>query len=328
MTQARPRARSGQVLSTFPAGRWPTPLFDGRGLHAPAGRPTVALVLARPGDAARRRQAYRDFHHLNRDNFAYFDRKRVSLAHPGSPRRSSSSSTTASSTMPPRASFATCRWIDPNFVDLNDPRPELKRRPPTVGRPRRPGAWSSSSTRRSSTARLGATRCWSSSTTSTGASMTTSRRRRSRTTRVTPRSACACQRSWSARGSSKSCLHEVFEHTSLIKTILTRFAPDPAQAIAQMPPRVASSRHLGVVLEDKPRTDIPPPDDARKAIEDWRTAAREQRPSRPVKPPLGHAAPSPAPDGAGQPLRLHDFQEEFLKFALAMRHAGLPPGQP
>ena len=121
--------------------------------------------------------------------------------------------------------------------------------------------------------------------------------------------------------------HEVFQHTSLIKTILTRFAPDPAQAIAQMPPRVASSRHLGVVLEDKPRTDIPPPDDARKAIEDWRTAAREQRRADPQAAPQT-AAPSPAPDGAGQPLRLHDFQEEFLKFALAMRHAGLPPGQP
>jgi phospholipase C len=121
--------------------------------------------------------------------------------------------------------------------------------------------------------------------------------------------------------------HELFQHTSLIKTILTRFAADPEQAIAQMPPRVAASQHLGVVLDAAPRAGIPEPTQARAAIEAWRTAAREQRRSDPHAA-VATAAPSPAPDGAGQPLTLHDFQEEFLKFALAMRHAGLPPGQP
>ena len=38
--------------------------------------------------------------------------------------------------------------------------------------------------------------------------------------------------------------------------------------------------------------------------------------------------PSLAPDGAGHPLVLHDFQEQFLKFALTMRHLGQPPGRP
>jgi phospholipase C len=117
--------------------------------------------------------------------------------------------------------------------------------------------------------------------------------------------------------------HELFQHTSLIKTILTRFADDPEHAIAQMPARVATSQHLGVLLEDAPRDDIPAPDAARQAIEAWRTKAREARRADP-----SGASPSPAPDGAGQPLELHDFQHEFLKFALAMRQAGLPSGQP
>ena len=86
--------------------------------------------------------------------------------------------------------------------------------------------------------------------------------------------------------------HQIFDHTTLIKTILTRFAKEPEQAIAQMPARVANAPHLGSVLAPEPRTDIP------------------------------------APDGAGRPLLTHDFQDEFVKFALAMRHAGLPSGQP
>lgn len=117
--------------------------------------------------------------------------------------------------------------------------------------------------------------------------------------------------------------HDIFEHTSLIKTILTRFADDPDHAIEQMPARVATAQHLGVLLEDEPRANIPTPDEARKAIDNWRSAAREQRRADPQM-----ATPSLAPDGAGQPLVLHDFQDEFLKFALAMRSAGLPPGQP
>lgn len=116
--------------------------------------------------------------------------------------------------------------------------------------------------------------------------------------------------------------HEVFEHTSLIKTILTRFAADPKKAIAQMPPRVATSQHLGVVLDSKPRTKIPKPERAAKRVDKWRTAARASREAKP------QGGPSKAPDGAGQPFRMHEFQAEFVKFALAMRNGGLPPGQP
>jgi phospholipase C len=116
--------------------------------------------------------------------------------------------------------------------------------------------------------------------------------------------------------------HQVFQHTSLIKTILTRFADDPRHAIAQMPARVASLEHIGALLEDAPRTDIPEPDEAHAAIDAWRTKAREQRRA------AAAGSPSPAPDGAGQDFVAHDFQDEFVRFALAMREAGLPPGQP
>ena len=119
----------------------------------------------------------------------------------------------------------------------------------------------------------------------------------------------------------KFVCHETLDHTVLIKTILTRFAADPAAAIGQMGRRVADAEHLGIVLEDDPRTDVGRPDDAHNAIAGWRTGARAAREADP------EGAPSPAPDGAGQPLVLHDFQNEFAHFALAMRHV-LPPSQP
>jgi phospholipase C len=121
---------------------------------------------------------------------------------------------------------------------------------------------------------------------------------------------------------AKHVCHRLFDHTTLIKTILQRFAADPDQAIARMGPRVAQAPHLGIVLLDEPRTDIPEPDDVREAIDSWSTNARASR--RGAKD-VGY---SPAPDGAGRAFTLHEFQEDFVRFALAMRALGLPPGQP
>jgi phospholipase C len=120
---------------------------------------------------------------------------------------------------------------------------------------------------------------------------------------------------------SRSVCHETFDHTVLMKTILTRFAPNPEQAIERMGQRVGAAPHLGVVLEAQPRNDIAPHDSARAAIDEWRTNARARRRAVPEQ------GPSSAPDGAGQPLVLQDFQAEFAQFALPMRHL-LPPGQP
>jgi phospholipase C len=116
--------------------------------------------------------------------------------------------------------------------------------------------------------------------------------------------------------------HETFDHTTLIKTILTRFAKNPDEAIAAMPQRVQNAKHLGAVLADEPRTDIDDPAQVRDAIDSWRATAQERRRAAP------EGAPSQAPDGAGQPFRLHEFQEEFMQFAIAMREHGLPNGQP
>lgn len=116
--------------------------------------------------------------------------------------------------------------------------------------------------------------------------------------------------------------HQVFEHTSLIATILRRFAANPEHAIAAMPERVGRAPHLGDLLEAEPRTDLPGRADLHTDIAAWRQSAREDR-----RASVAGGA-SPAEDGAGHPFELHDFQHEFAKFVVAMREAGLPPGQP
>jgi phospholipase C len=115
--------------------------------------------------------------------------------------------------------------------------------------------------------------------------------------------------------------HEAFEHTSLIATILRRFAASPEHALSSMPKRVQSAPHLGILLEAEPREDLEGRGQLHKEMVEWRTNARKDR--------RGAArSASPAADGAGHDFELHDFQHEFAKFALAMRDAGLPPGQP
>ncbi len=120
----------------------------------------------------------------------------------------------------------------------------------------------------------------------------------------------------------KHVCHDVFEHTSLIATILKRFARNPEQALKAMPPRVQNAPHLGTLLEAAPRTDIEGREELRAQMAKWRKDARAERRS-------GNGnSPSPAPDGAGHELELHDFQEEFVKFVFAMREKGLPSNQP
>jgi phospholipase C len=116
--------------------------------------------------------------------------------------------------------------------------------------------------------------------------------------------------------------HELFDHTTLIKTILRRFARDPDGALAAMTPRVRNARHLGVALDDHIRTDIPDHSEIKAKMDAWRTAAREKRQATPEQ------TPSVAPDGAGQPLILHDFQQDVVRTSESLRLAGLQHGQP
>ena len=121
--------------------------------------------------------------------------------------------------------------------------------------------------------------------------------------------------------------HELFDHTSLIKTILLRFAGDGEKAIDEMSARVGHERlkkanHLGMVLEDEPRTGSVDRGDLHDRLANWRQKARADRRAT-------DQGPSPlAGDGAGHEQTRTDFQEEFVGFALAMRRAGLPSNQP
>jgi phospholipase C len=116
--------------------------------------------------------------------------------------------------------------------------------------------------------------------------------------------------------------HEHFDHTSLIKTILLRFAADPVRAIADMGSRVQHAKHLGVLLDGQARAEIPDHHEVRTKIDQWREHARASRRGTTAQ------GQSVAPDGAGRELTLHEFQEEFVKFALAMRATGLRHGEP
>jgi phospholipase C len=119
--------------------------------------------------------------------------------------------------------------------------------------------------------------------------------------------------------------HTTFDHTSLLKTILTRFVPEEGgrreRALAAMPPRVRRAEHLGVVLGDGPRSDLPDPAELRPLVDVNLGLMRDARRA-------AHNQASRAPDGVGQPHEFHEFQDEFLRFARRMRDIGLPPGQP
>jgi phospholipase C len=119
----------------------------------------------------------------------------------------------------------------------------------------------------------------------------------------------------------KQVCHTQFDHTTLLSTILRRFAADPEKAVAAMGKRTQRAEHLGGCLRESVRGDIPSHSYLHEVLAGRRMEAAARR-----RPAIG--APSPAPDGAGHAMHLHDFQTEFLKFALLMRHAGLRPGTP
>jgi phospholipase C len=120
----------------------------------------------------------------------------------------------------------------------------------------------------------------------------------------------------------KFVCHELFDHTSLMKSILLRFASDPDAAIKRMGVRVERAQHLGVCLDDTPRTDIGDHQYLLTELDEWRTQARDARRAKEA------GTPSREPDGAGWNWQPTQLQREFWAFAVAMRDRGLPPGQP
>jgi phospholipase C len=114
---------------------------------------------------------------------------------------------------------------------------------------------------------------------------------------------------------------EAWDHTALIRSILLAYAREPQKAIRAMGGRVAERKsHVGLMLEDAPRTDLPKAAKPEQQLRVWREDARAARIA------AARAERSVAPDGAGQPVVLTDFQEEWVQFTVAMREAGLTFG--
>jgi phospholipase C len=106
-----------------------------------------------------------------------------------------------------------------------------------------------------------------------------------------------------------------FDHTSIIKTIFTRFCQRDGQ-IPRLTARVATSNHLGSLLTDgTARADVPDHSAVAQTVVDWRTRFAQVRFTDPV------AAVAP-------PRELTDFQNGFYEMARLLRQAGLPGGHP
>lgn len=109
-----------------------------------------------------------------------------------------------------------------------------------------------------------------------------------------------------------------FDHTSIVKTILLAFAKDPEAALAGLPRRVQRAPHLASLLGPL-RTDVDDPRNARDLMSAWRMQAIQRRRSQSA------GAVAAAPDGAGQPVVLTEFQADVHNAATAMKRVGLNP---
>ena len=106
----------------------------------------------------------------------------------------------------------------------------------------------------------------------------------------------------------------VFDHTSIIKTILLRFCQDGGR-IPDMGLRVTSAHHLGGLLSrTEMREDIAPHAQIGSRLTDWHAELASQR----------YADFSTRPG----PRTLNHLQSGFLTTARMLREAGLPAGHP
>jgi phospholipase C len=105
-----------------------------------------------------------------------------------------------------------------------------------------------------------------------------------------------------------------FDHTSIIKTILTRFCASSGQ-IPAMTARVAAANHLGHLLSGTVRNQVADHSGVAQTLVDWRTAWATARFDDPVA-------------AGGPPHALTDFQSGFYSMVRLLRRAGLPAGHP
>ena len=115
-----------------------------------------------------------------------------------------------------------------------------------------------------------------------------------------------------------SVVSTVYDHTSIIKTILLRFCAKNGQ-IPDMGARVTNANHLGDTLtlaQPRPPTPAQAYRDAVDRITSWRAEVFRSR-------VLGQPVTDPA-----DPLDLNDLQEQVLAANAKIRAEGLPAGQP
>jgi phospholipase C len=115
----------------------------------------------------------------------------------------------------------------------------------------------------------------------------------------------------------------VFDHTSLIKTILARFCRKKDGTVPDMGARVRAAQHLGQLLGEKTARPAPKRAEYQTLIDNTRTWGAA----------LAEHAILPTPEGIlSAPLQLTDFQEEFLEARQtvladrAPRRTGRAPG--
>jgi phospholipase C len=106
----------------------------------------------------------------------------------------------------------------------------------------------------------------------------------------------------------------LFDHTTIIKTILLRFCCEGDQ-IPDMGARVTTAHHLGGLLSRAaPRADVASHEALKAQIIAWRNDFSQQR--------YGDLDPQP------EPRPLTHLQNGYLKATRALREAGLPAGHP
>lgn len=121
-----------------------------------------------------------------------------------------------------------------------------------------------------------------------------------------------------AAGSTSTALlgsNFYFDHTSVIKTILTRFCNHAGQ-IPAMTARVAAANHLGYLLsESGARAEVPDHTAQAERLTAWRAGWAQARFSDPIA-------------ASGNPGRLTEYQTGFYDVARLLRQAGLPGAHP
>jgi hypothetical protein len=123
--------------------------------------------------------------------------------------------------------------------------------------------------------------------------------------------------------------HTTFEHTTLISTIFHCLFEDPGPVLAKMPWRVRHAPHLGELLASEPRPEACDRERIAEEIEAARVQLDETRREVRKARRANVGRPSDHYDGGvGTMQELYDWQQQFMGAALRLRAEGLPPGQP